>query len=92
MQMGFREDALYEPDVLTDRILKFARTGEAVSGMSRGQIIVTARMGSRELISYFYRYLKVFGKFPADCVETLAGFPREVVAALYLQQAETANG
>ena len=57
-----------------------------------GQIIVTARMGSRELISYFYRYLKVFGKFPADCIETLAGFPREVVAALYLQQAEAANG
>ena len=87
-QMGFREDAIYDPETLTERILKFARMGEAVGEMSRGQIIVVARMGSRELISYLYRYLKTFGEFPDDCIETLAGFPRETAAALYLITAQ----
>ena len=41
-------------------------------------------MGRRELISYLYRALKTLGEFPSDCIETLAGFPRETVAALYL--------
>ena len=90
LQMGFREDAIYDADTLTGRILKFARMGEAVGAMSRSQILVVAHMGSRELISYLYRYLKAFGKFPEDCIETLAGFPRETAAALYLQLAESA--
>ena len=87
LQMGFREDAIYDPDALTQRILKFARMGEAVSEMSRGQIMIAAQMGSRELISYLYRSLKIHGAFPADCIETLAGFPKETAAALYLNTA-----
>jgi len=88
LQMGFREDAIYDPDDLTARILKFARMGEAVGEMSRGQIMIAAQMGRRELISYLYRYLKAFGEFPANCIETLAGFPRETAAALYLIAAQ----
>lgn len=83
-QMGFREDALYDPDILTERILKFTRMGEAVGEMTRGQIMVAAHMGSRELISYLYRYLKVYGEFPSDCIEVLAGFPKETASALHL--------
>lgn len=84
MQMGFREDAIYAPEILTERILKFAKMGEVVGEMTRGQIMVAAQMGKRELISYLYRTLKTFGEFPTECIETLAGFPRETAAALHL--------
>jgi len=83
--MGFREDAIYDADELTARIGKFARIGESVSGMTRGQILSAAGMGSRELISYLYRALRALEEFPADCIETLAAYPRETAAALYLR-------
>lgn len=84
-QMGFREDAVYDADELTARMLKFARMGESVSDMSRAQILAAAGMGSRELISYLYRALLALGEFPAQCVDTLAAYPKETAAALYLR-------
>lgn len=83
-QMGFREDALYDPDDLTARMLKFARMGESVTGMTRQQILSAADMGGRELISYLYRTLRALGRFPKDCIGTLAAYPKETAAALYL--------
>ena len=88
-QMGFREDAIYNPETLTERILKFARMGEAVSEMSRGSILINARMGKHELISYLYRYLLAFREFPENCIEILADFPKETAAALYLHTVGT---
>lgn len=86
--MEFREDAIYDPDVLTGRMVKFARTGEGVSGMDERAIQDAARMGSRELISYLYRALRALGGFPAECIDTLAAYPKETAAALYLVCAE----
>lgn len=88
--MEFREDAIYDADVLTGRMLKFARTGEGVSSMDERAIQDAARMGSRELISYLYRALRALDVFPAECIDTLAAYPREVAAALYLSCAEQA--
>lgn len=84
-RMGFREDAIYEPDVLAERMLRFARMGEAVSGLTREQILIASAMGSRELISCLYRALRTLGTFPAEAIETLATFPKETAAALWLQ-------
>ena len=86
-QMGFREDAIYEPELLMERILKFAAMGEKVTRMTRMRILEVSRMGSRELVSYFYRSLQTHGSFPADCVETLAVFPKETAAAMFLHTA-----
>jgi hypothetical protein len=86
-QMGFREDAIYEPELLMERILKFAAMGEKVTRMTRMRILEISRMGSRELVSYFYRSLQTHGNFPADCIETLTVFPKETAAAMFLYTA-----
>ena len=56
-KMGFREDAIYDPEALTKRMLGFARVGEAVERMDERGVRMAARMGARELISYLYRAL-----------------------------------
>ena len=86
--MAFREDAIYDPDVLTARMLNFARTGEGVEAMDGRDVLKYAEMGSRELISYLYRALRTLGDFPAECVGCLSEFPAETAAALYLSCAE----
>lgn len=82
--MEFREDAIYDPDVLTARMLNFARMGEGVVRMDERGVTEAARLGSRELISYLYRALNALGDFPADCVRCLSNYPGETAAALYL--------
>ena len=85
--MGFREDAVYDPDILAKRMLDFARRGEAVSGMDERGIAAAARMGRRELVSYIYRVLQHMGELPADYVRQLSEYPDEVAGALWLSQA-----
>ena len=84
-QMGFREDAIYDPDQLTKRITEYARKGEQVEDMFAWKIWETSKMGSRELISYLYRGLTALGSFPNDCTEALSQFPKETAAAIYLK-------
>lgn len=83
-QMGFREDAIYDPDMLTKRITEYARKGEKVEDMFSWKIWEVSKMGSRELISYLYRGLNALGSFPKDCTEALSQFPKETAAAMYL--------
>lgn len=83
-QMGFREDAIYDPDALTRRITEYARHGEKVDALPGWKVWEVSKMGSRELISYLYRALIALGEFPRDCTETLSQFPKETAAALYL--------
>lgn len=83
-KMEFREDALYDPDHLTERIMNYARRGEAIGEIGENSIHSAARMGSRELISYLYRVLCAHGKYPENTVRVLAQYPDETAAALYL--------
>lgn len=82
--MGFREDAIYDPDILAQRIIEFARRGEAVSCMDERDIATAVRMGRRELVSYLYRALKALGEMPADYVRLLSEYPEEVAGAMWL--------
>jgi len=84
LKMEFREDAIYEADVLAERMRNFARTGERVSEISERGIREAAEMGSREMISYLYRALMTLGDFPKECVRTLSEYPAETAAALAL--------
>ena len=86
--MEFREDAIYDSEMLTGRMLAYARQGEQVRGMNEWSISENARLGSRELVSYFYRALSALGEFPSDCVRLLAEYPDEAAAALYLRCAD----
>lgn len=83
-QMGFREDAIYDAEDLTRRMLKFADAGEKPQELTRIRILEIARLGSRELISYLYRFLCEQRRFPPQCIEMLSEFAAETVAALYL--------
>lgn len=82
--MGFREDAIYNPDILIERILKFASAGEQPEPLTRDRIRYFSRMGRRELLSYLYRSMTAFPATPADCTELLSAFPKETAAALFL--------
>ena len=89
--MEFREDAIYDVEILTKRMTDFARRGEAVSEISDWSIREAARYGSRELLSYLYRVLVSLGSFPDRCVRTLAEYPVEAAAALALYSALVKN-
>ena len=84
LALAFREDAIYDPEVLAGRMLRFAQTGEKVTELTRADILGISAMGSRELISCLYRALRDLGGFPSDCADCLAGFPAETAAALWL--------
>lgn len=82
--MGFREDAIYDPERLLDRIRSFARVGETIERIDERTIYEAARLGSRELLSHLYRALLKLNAFPAECVRALSGYPCETAAALFL--------
>ena len=86
-KMDFREDAIYDPDRLTEQILSYARMGEQVTAVTETSILNAARMGSRELISYLYRVLRACGRYPEHTVRVLSDYPDETAAALYLYAA-----
>lgn len=82
--MEFREDAIYDPCLLAERILKFADSGERAEALNEKLIAETAKKGSRELLGLLVRVLRDHGVFPGDVLRTLADHPVETAAALAL--------
>lgn len=82
--MEFREDAIYDPCLLAERILKFADSGERAEALNEKLIAETAKKGSRELLGLLVRALHDHGVFPGDVLRTLADHPVETAAALAL--------
>ena len=82
--MEFREDAIYDPCLLAERILKFADSGERAEALNEKLIAETAKKGSRELLGLLVRALRDHGVFPGDVLRTLADHPVETAAALAL--------
>lgn len=78
--MGFREDAIYDMDALTGRLLKFARSQADVYG----SISEAARAGDRELVACIFNALRRDGGFAATHAKQLAEYPMETAAAMYL--------
>lgn len=81
--MGFREDAIYDMDVLTGRLLKFARAHETGETSERG-IGEAARSGSREVVAFIFNALCADSEFARRCTKRLAEYPMETAAAMYL--------
>lgn len=82
--MGFREDAIYDMDVLTRRIIGYAAS-QPLSDMPPQRMIgEAARRGSRYLLACLYNAMAQDAHFIDQCAPKLADYPMETAAALYL--------
>lgn len=81
--MGFREDAIYDMDVLTGHLLSYVRAQDSGDTGERG-LIDAARAGSRELVAYAANAMRRDADFEIRCARRLADYPMETAAAMYL--------
>ena len=81
--MGFREDAIYDMDVLTGHMLAFVRSQDTDDTSEKG-LIRADRTGSRELLAYIANAMLRDPDFEIRCARRLAETPMETAAAMYL--------
>jgi len=81
--MGFREDAIYDMDVLTARLTAFVRAQDTGDAGDRG-LIEAARSGGRTLVAYIANAMLHDPDFEICCARRLADYPMETAAAMYL--------
>ena len=82
--MEFREDAIYDPCLLAERMLKFADAVEMAEPLNERMIAEAAKKGSRDLLGLLVRALHQFGAFPGETLKALSEHPTETAAALAL--------
>ena len=87
--MEFREDAIYDPCLLVERILKFMDSGEKAPELNEKVITEAAHKGSRELLTILVRSLRDQGAFSGDILRVLCEHPVETAAALALHCSRT---
>jgi len=81
--MGFREDAIYDMDVLTSRLLRFVRSQEETEPSDRA-ITEAARSGGRALVACIANAIRCDDSFIIRHTRRLADYPMETAAAIYL--------
>ena len=81
--MGFREDAIYDMDVLAGRLLAFVRAQDSGDTGEKG-LAEAARAGSRELVAYIANAMMRDPDFEIRCARRLADYPMETAAAMVL--------
>lgn len=81
--MGFREDAIYDMDVLAGRMISFVRAQDTGDTGERG-LTEAARAGSRELVAYIANAMLHDPDFEIRCARRLADYPMETAAAMVL--------
>ncbi len=82
--MGFREDAIYDVEQLTDRILRFVCAQDMGKAPEEREFSAAARAGSRALIACLCTGLRWDDGFFARYARRLWDYPMEAAAALYL--------
>lgn len=82
--MGFREDAIYDMDVLTARLQAFVRAHDYDEAPGERSITEAARHGGRSLVSCICNALHRDPGFADRCARRLSDYPMETAAALYL--------
>ena len=86
---GFREDAVYEFDALTKRMLDYARgQAELTEVPSDRSIAEAAKGGSRSLTVHLYAAMRWDGDFINRCAKKLSDYPMETAAAMLLNTLE----
>lgn len=81
--MGFREDAIYDMELLTERLLAFVRAQDTGDFGERG-LADAARVGGRALVAYIANAMQHDENFEIRCARRLADYPMETAAAMYL--------
>lgn len=83
--MGFREDAIYDFDLLNRRILDYVRAqADNIAEISDRALSEAARAGSRNLVAFIYAAMRRDRDFLLRCAKKIADYPMETAAALYL--------
>jgi len=82
--LGFREDAIYDFDALTARMLQFVRQFSMDQPPSDKTIAEAARAGSRNLTACLCAAMRFDPDFSSRCAKKLADYPMETAAAMYL--------
>lgn len=82
--MGFREDAIYDMDVLTRRLLKYVRAQRNDDAPCERSMLEAARKSSRDLVVYLANAMIDDADFVAHHAKRLADYPMETAAAMYL--------
>ena len=83
--MGFREDAIYDMDVLTGRMLQYTRSLDEDGALWDRSMNEAARAGGRVLTAWIYGSMRREPDFIQHNRRKLADFPMETAAALYLK-------
>lgn len=86
--MGFREDAIYDVNVLNGRLLKFVRGLDDGEKPGDRGISEAARAGERTLTAYLYNAMRRDASFIHRYAKRLADYPMETAAAMYLYCAD----
>ena len=81
--MGFREDAIYDMDLLTSRLLAYVHVQDREDSSERG-LMEAARRDSRMLTAYIANAIRRDEDFLMRCARRLDEYPMETAAALYL--------
>ena len=82
--MGFREDAIYDLDVLTQRLQKYVRSQDDGEAPSDRGMAEAARLGDRALVAYLANAMARDADFENRCARRMADYPLETAAAMYL--------
>lgn len=82
--MGFRVDAIYDPEILIGRMLKYVEAPEILNIKDESSMRSAAKNGSRCLLAWLYQYLVRNEDFSENAVKRLAEYPIETAAALFL--------
>lgn len=82
--MGFREDAIYDMNALTERLVKYVRSQSCGEAPSEREIADAARLGDRALVACLADAMAADTSFESRHAKRLADYPMETAAAMYL--------
>lgn len=89
--MDFREDAIYNPSLLTKRMLDYVHAQGGRANIEEREIGSAARAGSRALIACICDGMRRDAEFSVRHAKRLSDFPMEMAAAMYLDTLEGAG-
>ncbi|MGX8705747.1 MAG: patatin-like phospholipase family protein [bacterium] len=82
--MGFREDAIYEPDALIRQIGNFCAAMPCPEKLDEAAIHAAWKQGRRQTFALLARWLANHDAFPAELSKRLGELPKETAAAMFL--------
>lgn len=89
--MGFRVDAIYDHEILIERILKFVKNADIIMKDDENTFCEVSCRGSRNLLVWLYRYMELKTEFADGTLKRFAEYPLETAAAMFLKCVDSEN-